>query len=100
MSAPTLEVARTIFDQLGGQRFVAMTGAKHFVGAPASLAFRIPRSNGVSQIKVTLTAMDDYIVEFIGMYAGQLTVKARHDGIYCDQLQELFTRETGLDTHL
>ena len=94
------EVAETILAQLGGSRFRLMTGARHFVGAPSSLAFRIPRSNGISQVKVTLTGMDDYIVAFVGMHAGRLAVKARHDGIYCDQLQELFTRETGLDTRL
>jgi hypothetical protein len=36
-----MTVARTILDQLGGARFVAMTGAREFVGSADSLTFKV-----------------------------------------------------------
>jgi hypothetical protein len=36
-----LTVAKTILAQLGGERFVMMTGATNFVGGADSLAFRV-----------------------------------------------------------
>jgi len=36
-----LTVAKTIFEQLGGEHFVAMTGAKDFVGTEDSLTFKV-----------------------------------------------------------
>jgi len=100
MSAATLPVAHTILDQLGGSRFVAMTGAKHFVGRVDGLAFRIPRTNGVSQVSITLAGDDTYTVEFIAMRGAQLRVVAKYEGVYCDQLQGVMTDATVLRTQL
>ena len=36
-----MTVARSILDQLGGARFVAMTGARELVGSADSLTFKI-----------------------------------------------------------
>ena len=100
MPATTLEVANTILQQLGARRFIAMTGAKNFVGSADSLTFRIPRANGISQVRVTLTAGDDYTMQFIGKRGDQLAVLKEITGVYCDQLQSIFTAETGLYTRL
>ena len=51
-----MTVARTILDQLGGARFVAMTGAREFVGSADSLTFKIGvNPKRVTQVRVTLT---------------------------------------------
>ena len=47
-----ITVARSILDQLGGARFVAMTGAREFVGSADSLTFKI----GVNPKHVTKCA--------------------------------------------
>ena len=113
-----MEVANTIHQQLGGHRFVAMTGAKGFLAHPdgrGALSFRLPSrfaKDGINYVKITLMGSDTYTVEFIKigprpslkqMMAGKeqtvTTVKKLED-IYADQLQSAFSRHTGLDTHL
>ena len=81
-----MSVATTILEQLGGRRFAAMTGAKHFMSVEGGLQFGLPARfarNGYNKVSVTLRA-DDTAVE----------------GVYCDQLQDVFRRETGLETTL
>lgn len=98
-----MQVAQTILSQLGGNRFIAMTGAKDFLGSENSLQFRLPKIvNGISHVRIVLDIDDTYIVEFLKWNARKLEmhITARHTGIYCDKLQELFTNETGLFTTL
>jgi len=60
-----LNVANTILDQLGGRRFIVMTGSKSFAGDDNSLTFRIGRNSGNwNAVKITLTPADDYTVSF------------------------------------
>jgi hypothetical protein len=98
-----MTVATTIIDQLGGNRFIAMTGANRFYAFPDGVSFRIPTrsaKNGINSVMITLTPDDLYDVEFGTVRAMKYTVKSAHKGIYFDMLQELFTAETGLYTHL
>lgn len=95
-----LIVAETILSQLGGGRFKVMTGARDFIGDNKSLRFRIPRSNGITHIHIALTPMDDYTVTFLRVHGLKVTEVGTLEGVYCDQLQEVFTRATGLDTRL
>lgn len=109
------EIAATILEQLGGNRFIAFTGSKDFIatedgGLLMTLARNASRAN---RLRITLTGMDDYNMEFIrhtpwhySTRGGQFreypekteTVK-RFDHVFCDQLQELFTDVTHLYTH-
>ena len=60
-----MTVARSILDQLGGARFVAMTGARELVGSADSLTFKIGvNPKRVRQVRVTLTPADLYSVTF------------------------------------
>lgn len=98
-----MSVAKEILHQLGGNKFVAMTGAKQFVGSDNSLTFKLPSNfakNGINCVKITLTVMDDYIVEYLHIWAGKVTLVAYSAGVYFDTLQNDFTDNTGLDTHL
>jgi hypothetical protein len=90
-----------IIEQLGGNRFRAMTGARHFVfdDVGQSLTFRLPWP-GINFVRVTLTPADLYDMEFFKVRGLSLTLKAREVGIYWDRLQAVFTANTGLDTHL
>ena len=98
-SAPP--VALTILEQLGGRRFIVMTGAKNFVGSEHALTFSIPRAvGGANKVRVTLTAMDDYIVETFAVRGSRFSVKGYREGVYADSLQSVFTSLTGLYTRL
>ena len=101
------QIAQTILEQLGGRRLIVMTGARNFIAIERGLSFRVPRAkDGINVITVELTPADDYTVTFSrlrrakGAYAPTRTVVSKHDGIYCDQLQDLFLRATGLETRL
>ena len=93
-------VAKTILSQLGGPRFAIMTGAKNFMSDKKTLYFSIPRAKGVNRIAVTLTPEDLYDMEFSYFHGGKLTVKNTVRGVYNDQLESIFTTETGLYTRL
>lgn len=94
-----MTVANTILQQLGGGRFVMMTGAKNFIGNESSLTFKVGRNEkGVTHFRITLMPSDTYKLE--ALKVRKLTVKTAEeaDDIYCDMLQEVFTRMTGLYT--
>ena len=101
----TAEVANTILEQLGGHKFRVMTGARNFVATPNSLSFQLPGGGGfckdsINFVRITLTPADEYDIEFARNRAGRPTIVHHSKGIYCDQLQEIFTKYTGLSTHL
>lgn len=97
-------VAHTILEQLGGNKFIAMTGAKNFVSTTNSLSLKLPgqnfTKNGINYVKVELDPNDTYSLTFSKFRGLQLKKVAEHSGVYAEQLQEIFTRETGLSTHL
>ena len=95
--------AKEVLNQLGGNKFVAMTGAKNFVkdDSKRMIAFKIGKNcKGVNYVRITLNSMDTYDMEFISVRGGKLTVKSEANNIYNDQLQEVFTEHTGLYTRL
>lgn len=96
-------IALTILEQLGGRRFVAMTGAKNLLSGPNALSFRLPSylgRNGINAIRITLLPNDLYRVEFTKVRGVKFVPVSVHESIYGDELQALFTRETGLATRL
>lgn len=97
-----MSVAQIIVDQLGGRRFVKMTGASKFGDTGNGVAFRIPANltkNRINIVKVVLDANDTYTVKFMRMTTRELKTVSQFSTIYCDQLAELFESETGLYTH-
>ena len=110
-------IARTIYEQIGGNRFVVMTGAKDIVLLPDGLRFKIGRNKSKTNlVEIKLNGMDLYDMVFIYHRNGYLKVDhekltakwiddktelvKRYEDIYFDQLEELFTRVTGLYTRL
>lgn len=96
--------AEEVLQQLGGNRFIAMTGAKNFVknDPKKQITFKLGRGakNGINYIRITLTSMDLYNMEFIKARGTDIKVVVEKDGIYNDQLQDVFTQVTGLYTRL
>lgn len=112
----TMTAAQTIYQQLGGGRFKAMTGAKNFVAIENGLVFYIGRNaSKANKVKITVNGLDLYDVEFIKYTPYSFKISkdgksfketqessktvAEHNGVYCDMLQDIFTSETGMYTH-
>lgn len=98
-----LQVSKTILEQLGGRRFIAMTGARDLIGGPDYLMFRLPRGlalNGINKVKITLDWTDTYVVEALRLGPVACETIEHVDSVYAEDLQQVFTRLTGLDTHL
>ena len=95
--------ASEILRQLGGNRFIAMTGAKNFTrnDTTQTICFHIGKNcHSINYVRITLNSMDTYDVEFITLRAGVTKVRATDEGIYNDQLQDVFTSRTGMYTRL
>jgi len=101
--AINMTISTTILKQLGGKSFIAMTGAKDFVGSSnaltMSLSSRITR-NRVNKVRITLTANDGYTIETFNLRGVKLTAIDKQEGVYVDTLRKFFKDLTGLDTHL
>lgn len=105
MTEPTdMTVSKTILEQLGGHRFRVMTGSKDFTGDEHSLTLRLTANkSGGTHMRITLTPADTYTVEVLKCSVRRpigITVVAKHEDIYAEDLQSLFTRVTGLDTKI
>lgn len=103
MKENSLQVAQIIRQQLGGNRFAFMTGARQFVATTVdgcgALRFRVARKIMV----IRLTAMDDYTVTLYSSRldkTGTCKVVAEQEGVYCDTLAQVFECMTGLVTSL
>ena len=97
----SMEIAQTINQQLGGPRFKAMTGAKDFGFIENGLQFKIGRNHrSINLVRITLDPSDTYTVQFCRTRKLKVGVVSEFSEVYCDMLQELFTAETGLYTHL
>ena len=95
------QVAKTILQQLGGNKFIAMTGAKNFGSSKNSLQFKIGKnSKSISHVIITLKSSDLYDVEFIRMRGTSRKVVKKLKGVYADMLQKIFTKYTGMNTRL
>lgn len=90
--------AETILEQLGGNRFRAMTGARDFVATEAGLQFRLPRTfNGGNKVRVLLRETDEYAVEFWHVKGTNIfQVGETIEGVQAAALRRVFTSITGL----
>jgi hypothetical protein len=94
--------AEEVLQQLGGRKFIAMTGAKNFVknDKDKSITFKIPRAkDGITHVMITLNASDTYTINFLSIRGNNIKQKPVK-GVYNDQLQSVFTQYTGLNTSL
>lgn len=114
-----MTIADTILNQLGGNHFIVMTGAKNFVWDDKNHTLRmtLPKNGSkANRLWITLNWDDTYTMDFFKYTAAKLKIdhKAgtakmidekktevkKYEHIYCDQLQELFTEVTKMYTHL
>lgn len=94
-------IASTILQQLGGNKFKAMTGAKNLYSTGKGLQFDVGRNaKKVSRVVIELDPSDTYTMKFYKGKGLKIKLLKELDMIYADQLQEIFKNETGLDTRL
>lgn len=97
--AKNYHVAKEILNQLGGNRFCAMTGSNNFGAGENKLSMKLKRNaSGANYLIITLTPMDTYTMEFVSVRGAKRTVKKLIENVYCDMLQSMFTDATGLYT--
>ena len=94
--------AKILLKQLGGGKFIAMTGAKDFGIGKDGLHFKIGRnSKGVSHVRINYSrGRDLYDMAFLAVRMGKVKIKKQIKGVYADQLGEIFERYTGLYVRL
>lgn len=97
-------IAKTILAQLGGNHFLAMTGARNLVALHNGLQFDLPPGaiNKARKVQIVLSPSDTYTVAFYKWNARKLSLKLIDtvNAVYADNLTTVFTGRTGLDTHL
>jgi len=101
-------VAQTILQQLGGKRFIAMTGARDLYSDATGLRFALPARfarDGINRIHIALTDLDLYTLtahRVRGRTGAMPTVTqcAEETHIHVEQLVATFERVTGLTTRL
>ena len=99
-------IAKTILQQIGGRRFVAMTGSKDFIDMGNGLRMSLARNKTSAIRRQRQMCIRDslYNMRFYRKTFSKKTFEcktkdiATHDGIYCDMLEEMFTMVTGLYT--
>lgn len=95
-------ITETILQQIGGKRFIIMTGAQKLCETERGLGFMIPGKlsmDGINAVRITLEFNDTYTMKFMRMTPTKLKVIAEVTDVYCDQLETIFTGRTGLLTH-
>lgn len=101
----TSQIVDTIIQQLGGRQFQAMTGGKFVATNDNTLTVVLPRYT-------TFTVMYDQGADLYKVGMGRMVSNSRSkdwgkmkilhsaDGVYAEDLQELFTEWTGLYTRI
>ncbi len=101
MTTQTLSVAKEILSQLGGNRFIAMTGARNLAAGKNYITFKIMRNaSKITHVKIALNGLDLYDITFYRVHGTSLKVIEEVNNAYCDMLQSVFTSRTGLNTSL
>lgn len=101
-----MSIAETILAQLGGNKFIAMTGARGFVETAhgRGLWFRLPRKakDGINVVTITLDASDTYSLRFASFSTRtlQTTEIDETHGVFVGNLRDTFEQRTHLYTSI
>ena len=108
-----MTVVDTIIEHLGGNSFLAMTGANNLLADGNALRMNLPKNTSkANRLWITLEADDTYTMNFFRFTAERLNRKSYtrtddkevevkvFENVYFDMLQDLFTEVTGMYTYL
>lgn len=88
-------IAQTIADQIGGRAFLMM-GTRHKMAYGQTLIFDIRGSKKFNKVRVTLTPLDVYTVEFIKVRGHEIVSRHEVENVYADGLHQCIEHNTGL----
>lgn len=92
-------VAKIIVNQLGGNTFRLLTGAKDFVTGKDRVTFKIGKNpKKITHVRITLGGNDLYTVQFMKWNGrkAEMNVVKELKSVYNDMLQDVFEENTGL----
>ena len=108
-----MRVADIILEQLGGYRFMRMTGSHGFISDGNTLRMVLRKNaSKANRLWITLDPDDTYTMRFFKYtptkwnnktfsYSPEKIKEIKEiKGVYCDQLQDIFTEATGLYTRI
>ena len=96
-----METYKIIFSQLGGNKFLATTGSKNLLSSKNGLSMHLVKNKSTAKyLEITLAGDDTYTLKFTKLVKSNLVTVKLIEGVYCDNLQSVFTEVTGLYTHL
>lgn len=96
-----METYKIIFSQLGGNKFLVTTGSKNLLSSKNGLSMHLAKNkSGAKYLEITLAGDDTYTLKFTKLVKSNLVTVKLIEGVYCDNLQSVFTEVTGLYTHL
>jgi hypothetical protein len=91
-------IAKTIYKQLGGNKFKVMTGSKDFIALDGGLLFSLIKNKVKAKfLRIILSPDNTYTLFFMNNKGREIII--RRD-VYADNLQNIFTKITGLFTSL
>jgi hypothetical protein len=99
--------AQEILNQLGGNKFIAMTGSKNIFSTDNGMTLSMHLTKNIAKAKylqITLTENDTYTMIFskqVGKkYQEEIVEVKKIENVYADMLNTLFESTTGLRTKL
>ena len=93
--------AAIILKQIGGNRFIAMTGAKGFAFSDKYMSFKIGRnSKGINFVRIGHNSKDLYDMQFGFVSVRGIKVKKKVKDVYADMLGQMFKKYTGMNVRL
>lgn len=95
-----MNTANEILNQLGGNKFVAMTSAVCYSDGPNTLIVKFKGSKVANHVNITLNSMDTYDIRFAKISGVNYKKIKEFYGAYADMLTNLFESVTGLRTSL
>jgi hypothetical protein len=92
------DIVMTILNQFGGNMAMAMIGGKPMIKDEYTLViqWKCQAENGAKKVEIRLTPMDEYEVTFFTIHGREVS---KFDGVYAEDLQNLFEGQTKLYLH-
>ena len=94
-------IANQIHQYLGGNGFRVSQGIKNFDALANGLHFRLPKVlNGINSIQIMQNKQGLFDVAFNKIWGERIISKSVKQDVNGDELQSVFTKETGCDALL
>ena len=102
------QIAATILQQIGGRRFVAMTGSHDFINLGNGLRMSLSRNKtSANRLEIIYDAGADlYNMRFYRQSFSRKTFEVKikdiktYEGVDCDMLEDIFSDVTGMHLYM